>query len=262
MLIRFLSKLLVCVFAVLPLGAYASFEMSEIMYDVPDADSGREWIEIHNTGSIPLDASEWKLFENGTNHALLGVRGSLVLGGGYAVIADDAEKFFADWPNYTGILLTSSFSLRNKGEALALKNASSTVVASYTYEPTAGAKGNGNTLNLLQNAFVERAPSPGGPALPAPLPAQTAPEKARNPTAKVSVQKDDSAEPSREGGAVSIQKSGAVAGTFGAFQDGAFSGMIPWILALLGVIAFGACAIFFMKKESGSGYTITEDNDG
>jgi hypothetical protein len=219
------------------------------MYDLLGADEGREWIEIQNTGTEAVDISGWKLFEEGVSHRLIAERGSFLSGGAYAIIADDAQKFSADWPNYRGMLLSSSFTLKNKGETLAIKNASSTIVASHAYASDAGGQGNGNTLNLISGAFVERAPSPGAAPSPALLSVKTV--------------SDDSAElPSGDAGVVSIKDSDRGAGAFGSFQDGAFSGMIPWILALLGVVLIGGCAIFFVKKEPTSGYKIIEENDG
>ena len=52
---------LVSLFA-LPLFAYASIEITEIMYDAPGADTGREWVEVTNTGVSPADISNYKLF--------------------------------------------------------------------------------------------------------------------------------------------------------------------------------------------------------
>ena len=38
----------------------AGVEIREIMYDVSGADTGREWIEIINTGGEPVDAATLK----------------------------------------------------------------------------------------------------------------------------------------------------------------------------------------------------------
>ena len=50
----------------------AQIEITEIMYDVPGSDAGREWIEIHNTGNT-TDLTDWRFFESGSNHKLKNV---------------------------------------------------------------------------------------------------------------------------------------------------------------------------------------------
>lgn len=45
----------------------------------------------------------------------------------------------------------------------------------------------------------------------------------------------------------------------GSFQGSDSSGMIPWALALLGVIALGSTALLFQGKSRGSGYSIIEE---
>ena len=83
---------------------------SEVMYDVSGTDSGREWIELQNTGSTPVDLTSLKLFEANTNHSLVESQGSATLAaGGFAIIADDPAKFKVDWPNFAGVISTVVF---------------------------------------------------------------------------------------------------------------------------------------------------------
>ncbi|MBI5405884.1 lamin tail domain-containing protein [Candidatus Kaiserbacteria bacterium] len=130
-----------------PASAHAAVIFTEIMYDVSDTDTGREWVEITNTGSSAMDASGYKFFEANTNHALTLASGDGMLApGGSAVIANDPTKFKTDWPGYTGILFDSSFSLSNTGESLALKDGALTVLDSVSYDSSLGAAGDGNSL--------------------------------------------------------------------------------------------------------------------
>ena len=256
---RFLFSSIVAVLLFVPTGVLGAVLISEVMYDLPDADEGREWVELHNTGNDAVDIADWKLSENGTNHSLTAVFGSVIPAGAYAVVADDTEKFSADWPNYRGVLFSSSFSLRNNGEMLSLKNASSSVVVSRTYEPSAGGRGNGNTLNWINDTPRERAPSPGAAPAAAALEAKEASVSERNPLPSSQVQNNDSAElSSGEAGVVSIIGGGETVAAR-VFQDNGFSGMIPWILALIAVIAIAGGAIFSVRKEKGSGYRIIEE---
>lgn len=145
-----------------PASADAAVQITEIMYDVSGTDSGREWIEITNTGSAPVDVTGYKLFEANTNHALSLVQGSGTLAAGAsAVIADDDAKFKVDWPAYSGMLFDSSFSLSNTGEALAIKDSALTVLDTISYDSSGGAAGDGNSLQRSGAVFIAAAPNPG-----------------------------------------------------------------------------------------------------
>lgn len=167
---RFGSLLVLALF--FPMFAHASVVFTEIMYDVSGTDTGREWVEITNTGSSSIDASGYKFFEANTNHALVLISGSGTLSAGSsAVIADDATKFKIDWPGYSGTLFDSSFSLSNTGESLALRDGALATLYSLTYNPSIGAAGDGNSLQLVSGAWASAAPTPGTSASTAPLPA-------------------------------------------------------------------------------------------
>jgi len=163
------GRLPIIAVALIPVVSAAHVEITEIMYDLEGGDSGREWIEIKNTGSEPLDLSDWKLFENDTNHGLSLSQGAETLPpGGYAIIADNPTKFLADW-DYQGTLFDSAFSLNNTGESLALrccgKELSDRDTAAYTSD--AGAQGDGSSLHRSGNSFVTGTPSPGSGAIEA-----------------------------------------------------------------------------------------------
>lgn len=147
--------------ALLPCAAYADVTFSEIMYDPLGADTGHEWVEVHNTGFEVVDLSGWKFFEANTNHGLSLVQGAGIIPDGYAVIVDDPAKFEADWPSYSGVLFDSSFSLSNSGEALSLKDDSGDVTDSVTYDPSLGAGGDGNSLQWDGSEWVAAGATPG-----------------------------------------------------------------------------------------------------
>jgi len=137
--------------------------INEIMYDLPDADTGREWIEVKNVGESDVDFSQWKFFENETNHGLSIFQGnSILIAGGLGIVADDPEKFLIDWSNFAGTIFDSSFSLSNTGEVLALKDENLNVVNEFNYNSDLGAKGDGNSLyRLSDNNFQAKSPTPG-----------------------------------------------------------------------------------------------------
>ncbi len=154
--------LAVIVFA--PGVALAGVTISEVMYDVPGSDAGREWVEVRNDGSTAVDLAGWKLFENNTNHGIATTSSAgtfSIPAGGYAVIADNAEKFLIDWPSFSGALFDSVFSLSNTGESVSIRNADLVDVDTATYSAETGGAGDGNSLERSGNTFVAHTPNPG-----------------------------------------------------------------------------------------------------
>jgi len=138
--------------------------LNEIMYDLPGADTGREWVEIVNIGSeaVTVATTTWKFFEADTNHSLSLFQGGLsIAAGGFAVIADDPNKFLLDWPGFSGTIFGSSFSLSNTGEIIALKTSSTTIADQVTYTSSTGAAGDGNSLQKVSGIWKALLPTPG-----------------------------------------------------------------------------------------------------
>ncbi len=145
-----------------PAFAHAAISITEIMYDVSGTDTGREWLEITNTGNSSIDVSGYKFFEANVNHSLTLISGNGTLqSGSSAVIADNTTKFKIDWPSYSGILFDSSFSLSNTGEQLEIKDGALVVLDSVSYNPSIGAGGDGNSLQLVNGNWISAAPTPG-----------------------------------------------------------------------------------------------------
>ncbi|HEX9608910.1 MAG TPA: lamin tail domain-containing protein [Candidatus Paceibacterota bacterium] len=148
--------------AFIPFTVHAQVSITEIMYDLEGTDTGREWIEVRNNGTSSVDLNTWTFFEGDTNHKLSAVLGTgVVSGGAYAVIADNADAFRADWPGFSGTLLDSAFSLNNTGELLTLRNDVGVDVDSVLYRADWGATGDGNTLNLQGETWIPASPTPG-----------------------------------------------------------------------------------------------------
>ncbi len=145
-----------------PTFAEASVIITEVMYDLPGTDTGREWIEITNVGSSPVDVRKYKFFEADTNHAIAPISGSGVLSpGSSAVIADNPTKFKIDWPQYSGELFDSPFSLSNTGESLVLKDSALVTLDSISYDRALGAAGDGTTLKRSGITFISAMATPG-----------------------------------------------------------------------------------------------------
>ena len=160
--------------ALLPAIASAQVVSTEIMYDVPGADTGREWVEVYNAGANSVPLSSWRLLENGTKHKIVAASGVDSLAPqSYAVIAEDPAKFRTDWPQFSGTLFDSTFSLGNDSDTIELYDASSTQISSASYQSSSGAAGDGNSLNASpggSGAFTPHTPSPGAPMSTAVIP--------------------------------------------------------------------------------------------
>jgi hypothetical protein len=129
-----------------------TIRINEIMYDPLGSDSGREWIEICNTAPYSINISEWRLFEQGVNHSITLINGSMEIPlHGFAILADNYQKFLLDYPGYSGILIDSSFSLSNTGEYIAIKNDMLEIIDEVTYVPQSGANGTGMSLEYKGN---------------------------------------------------------------------------------------------------------------
>src|SRR3989344_6387567 len=113
-----------CLFLVLllPVLARADVVINEIAYDIEGSDTDREWIEIWNNGSESIDLSSWKLNEADTNHALKILQGSpLIAPDAFAVIADNAERFLADNPGFSGSLFGEKSIVASRGARVCFK---------------------------------------------------------------------------------------------------------------------------------------------
>ncbi|MBI5139653.1 lamin tail domain-containing protein [Candidatus Nomurabacteria bacterium] len=141
--------------------AQAGFVLSEIMYNLPGADEGKEWVEIFNDSKGVLDLSTFSFFEGKTSHKLILVKGDTkIQPQGYALIVDNFTQFESDWPEFEGTIFDSTFSLNNSGETLVLKNRNE-VADTYTYNSAFGGAGDGNSLQKINGAWSGSFPTPG-----------------------------------------------------------------------------------------------------
>ncbi|MEI8174403.1 MAG: lamin tail domain-containing protein [bacterium] len=154
---------LICtLFCVAGNNTNASPFISEIMYDLPGNDTGKEWIEIVNASTTPLPLTNWFMFEGGVNHRIRSVGGSdTIPAGGVAIICSDALGFSTNHPDFNGNLFESSFELSNVGETIALRDHDKVAVDTITYSSLTGGNGDGNSLHRVGSSFVATIPTPG-----------------------------------------------------------------------------------------------------
>lgn len=240
------TAILSLLFLLAPYCALASVQITEIMYDVPGSDSKREWIEITNTGADAVDVSKYHLAEGGVNHKLSVVLGtSTILAGGSVVIAADPATFTTDWPQFTGTLFDSTFSLSNSGETFAIKDASSTLVDSVSYMSSMGAGGNGGSLHRQGNTFVPAMPNPGTfPGILTPVPKKEVISKAT----KVAPAPPKVSKAASPPVAKTIPSNLPTDSELAAAS--ALLPVLPWVMGLGVIIVLGALGALFMGKET------------
>lgn len=144
-----------------PVFGSGSLGLSEIMYDVEGTDTGREWIEIYNAGETPIDLSTWKLFEAQVNHKITATTDAYVPAQGYAIIADNVDKFKLDYPAYTGLMFDSVFSLSNEGETIVLRDDKGSDIDTISYNPSFGGVGDGSSIHKHNGTWVSGRATPG-----------------------------------------------------------------------------------------------------
>jgi hypothetical protein len=145
----------------LPNIVSAQIIFTEVMYNPSGTDTGREWVEIFNTGTESVDITTLKLFEDSVNHKISAYSGiNLLSTGQYAIIADNPEKFHADF-NFDGIIFDSAFSLNNTGEEIKLINSAGSIVDTFNYSIELGGNDTGNSLQLNDVGWIPAVPTPG-----------------------------------------------------------------------------------------------------
>ncbi|GGX63595.1 hypothetical protein GCM10007385_35940 [Tateyamaria omphalii] len=120
-------------------------QITEFIYDAPNSvnDNNYEWVEILNTGTGPVDLSNWTLSDAaGASDPI----GSVTLAAGQYAVLYNANISQADFETVYGALpagavpipVSSWPSLNNGGDTITLANASSTAIETFTYPDAAG----------------------------------------------------------------------------------------------------------------------------
>lgn len=203
--------------------AHAQITITEVMYDLEGSDTDREWVEIQNTSSGGIDFSLWHFAEGKVNHKVEIVQGSAILPpGGYAVLVDKMESFKADWPQFSGTIFDSSFSLNNTGATLVVRDADSNDIDSFLYSSDLGANDDGRSLQKVGGSFVAGIPTPGRPnaasSAPSPVSGSTPTPAASSPTPTPS--------PSPSGGSTAASVSPSMLKSIHAMIDTSATAMV------------------------------------
>lgn len=157
------SKFFLFAFFLLPIILSAEVLINEIMYDLPGADAGREWIEVFNSGIESIDLEGWNLETSANHRPLVLISGSFVLpSGGYALVVQNFEEFSKDHPGFSGTVFRSAFSLKNNFGEVFLKSGDK-IIDSISYNSGLGAGGDGSSLQRFNSGWVSSPPTLGQP---------------------------------------------------------------------------------------------------
>jgi hypothetical protein len=236
---RCLCGLALAALAAAPLPLFA-VSFSEIMYDVPGSDEKREWVEMHNRGTEAVDISGWRFVEGGVHHKLVPHGTSSIPAGAYALIVENADAFFADYPGFSGIVFDSSFSLSNEGETLLLRDSSGTDIASVSYAASMGAKGDGTSLQLIGGSWLASVPTLGAENVISKTPA-IPPPAAREDTAEY-------APPAASEPLAEAQGTGQFAAVSAA-APARDTALVWWLLVGLSALAIGGVTAYLARGE-------------
>lgn len=121
--------------------------ISEIMYNADGSDTGREWIEIYNTGSATVDIGGWDFKDEDDPGITDPIPGGTMINPGEAlVLIEDQALFEADWGTGINLLVLpgvgTTLNLANSpvnpgNEVLMLRDASDVVIDTVDYDDNA-----------------------------------------------------------------------------------------------------------------------------
>ncbi|MDP3726217.1 MAG: lamin tail domain-containing protein [bacterium] len=152
----------------IPATSFAQVVITEIMYDLEGSDADREWVEIYNAGTNPVDLKDWK-FNDGSNHVLNepsknGGTGSLMLPAGvYAILTSDAVQFGVEHTVSVSVIDTvmSLGQQDDRTYTVSLMRPDGGIEDSVSYTTALGAKGDGKSLQKINSSWVAALPTSG-----------------------------------------------------------------------------------------------------
>lgn len=164
-------SLFILLLSVLPAAARAAVVINEAMYNPGGSDSGREWVELYNSGDADVTlvggsgSGSWRISDS-SNHTIVdpagGVgRGSLTVpAGGYLILTNDPAVFAGEYGGSYSVV-KASLSLTNTGTTISLIDGTGAIVDSFTYTSSQGGDDNGTSLQQASSTWLQALPTPG-----------------------------------------------------------------------------------------------------
>ncbi len=119
----------------------ATVAVTEFLADANGSDSNREWVELFNYGTQPVNLSGWVLGDQDSNAATLPAVS--IPSGGYLVVTTSPAQFQADWLGGAAdprviAPIGGGFVLSNTSDEIVLKDGGGSVQWSLAYGSTPG----------------------------------------------------------------------------------------------------------------------------
>lgn len=132
-------------------GGFDSLVVNEIMY-APTSGTGKEWFEIYNKTSNPVNLANWKWKDATLTTNTITTQPINIPANGFVVVCEDSTAVKSFYPNNPGIYIQSIgwSTLNNTGiENLIIFNASGVVVDSIQFTNTWGGGSNNKSLERI-----------------------------------------------------------------------------------------------------------------
>lgn len=143
-----MRKLLIIIILFFPLMMFAQTSPIVISEIGAFEKSENEWVEIYNRSKETVNIEGWRFVEGftstkeqGSSHQLSIYQGDFIIEPQeYAIIANKAEQFKENNPDFLGTIIDSSWSsLKEKGERIEIRDSAGTVLEGFEYLPAQGA---------------------------------------------------------------------------------------------------------------------------
>jgi hypothetical protein len=242
--------------------AWASMTITEVMYNPAGSDTGREWVELYNSGSesVEMGAGQkgWRIHD-GANHVFADA--VVVPPGGFVLVTSNLATFRAQYGNTLSVV-KSALSLNNTSGTLSLVDADGKTVDTVSYTKSLGAFEDGMSLHRVGTTFAPGVPNPGSAPMPG-VPKQ-APVVAAKSVQKVETKQAATQQPAQVAGKSDLPAAAAIHVNVGesdspvALQkQGGF--LWHYLLALAALIVLGVVSVWYVRAEAGVKQPETRD---
>lgn len=134
---------------VIPAGSFDSLVVNEIMY-APTTGTGKEWFEIFNKTSNPVDLANWKWKDATSTIQTITTQSINIPANGYAVICEDSIAIKGFYPLNTGVYIQTNWSaLNNTGDNVILINPIGVIIDSITFTSSWGGSTGNKSLERI-----------------------------------------------------------------------------------------------------------------
>ena len=143
------------------IGAYSpTLLISEVLYDPLGTEPNREWIEIYNNTSSPVELTDWTISDNMSTD-VISPTVTIPVGGCLVIAA--SEEFYTSYPGFTGAIVFVADGkigngLGNAGDRLILKDSEGIVIDQMSYGTDATAF-DPACLDVAEGHSLERSPA-------------------------------------------------------------------------------------------------------